>query len=64
VLIVQGLKVVGIDVRDGPLDLAGSLKLKPDLLLNASVTPAEEGARMVEGLRPSGWDRGPGCDGK
>jgi D-arabinose 1-dehydrogenase-like Zn-dependent alcohol dehydrogenase len=60
---LQGLKVVGVDVRDKPLQLADSLKLKPDLLLNASEVSAEEGAKMVEKLRPDGWDHGPGCDG-
>jgi hypothetical protein len=56
--------VVGIDIREGPLTLASSLKLKPDLLLNASEVTSEAGARMVEQLRPDGWDRGAGCDGE
>jgi hypothetical protein len=60
----QGLKVVGIDVRQGPLSLASSLPLKPDLLLDASQVTSEQGAKLVEQLRPDGWDRGPGCDGE
>jgi hypothetical protein len=56
--------VVGIDIREGPLTLASSLKLKPDLLLNASEVTSEAGARMVEQLRSDGWDRGAGCDGE
>ena len=60
----QGLKVVGVDIRAGPLSLAGSLRLAPDLLLNAANISSTEGAKMVEQLRPQGWDRGPGCDGE
>lgn len=56
--------MVGIDIREGPLTLANSLELKPDLLLNASQVTSEEGAKMVERLRPAGWDRGGGCDGE
>jgi threonine dehydrogenase-like Zn-dependent dehydrogenase len=63
-LIAQGLKVVGVDIRDGPLALARSLKLQPDLLLHAGEVTAEEGAKLVERIRPDGWDRGPGCDGQ
>jgi D-arabinose 1-dehydrogenase-like Zn-dependent alcohol dehydrogenase len=32
--------------------------------LNAAKVTVAEGAKMVEQLRPEGWDHGPGCDGE
>jgi hypothetical protein len=56
--------VVGIDNRDGPLALAGSLPLKPDLLINSSRITAEDGSKMTDTLRPDGWEGNSGCDGE
>lgn len=61
----QGLKVVGIDARKEPIELAKQLKeeLRPDLILDASQTSAEDAMKEIKKLRPSdyfGWD---GCDG-
>jgi D-arabinose 1-dehydrogenase-like Zn-dependent alcohol dehydrogenase len=59
----QGLRVVAIDGRESPLDLARSQKLSPDLAINASTTPAEDVLKQIDAMRPEGWTKGSGVDG-
>jgi hypothetical protein len=47
---IQGYKVVGIDARKEPIELAGQLKYPPDLLLNATEIKAEDALKKVAEL--------------
>jgi len=47
---VKGYKVVGIDARKEPIELAGQLKYPPDLLLNATEIKAEDALKKVAEL--------------
>lgn len=48
--LIQGYKVVGIDARKEPIELAGQLKYPPDLLLNATEIKAEDALKKVAEL--------------
>jgi len=55
----MGLKVVGIDARPEPVELAEKLKLSPDLTIDASKTSVQDALREIKKLRPDdyfGWD--------
>lgn len=56
--------MVGADARDGPLELARSVELAPDLLFNTMQTTPQEAAEEVLKIRPEGWTKGPGVDGE
>lgn len=59
---VKGYKVVGIDARPEPIELAKQLKYPPDLLLNAGETKAEDARKKVAELdKEKPFD---GVDGK
>ncbi|WRT69024.1 uncharacterized protein IL334_006006 [Kwoniella shivajii] len=58
----MGLKVVGIDARPEPLALAKSLKLAPDLIIDASGTSPEEAMEDIVKLRPEGYKGWDGAD--
>lgn len=61
---MQGLKVVAIDARDAPLQLAETQRLSPDLAINAIKTTPQETLRRIDAMRPDGWDQGSGVDGE
>jgi hypothetical protein len=54
---------VGIDGREGPLRLAKSQKLAPDLAINGMTTSVEDTLAAIDALRPAGWTQGRGVDG-
>jgi hypothetical protein len=60
---LQGYKVVGIDARPEPVELAKTLKYTPDLALLASETKAEEALEKIKKMTPDkafeGIDGGP-----
>ncbi len=62
--LLQGIKVVGIDAREGPCKAAASVKYKPDIIVNATETPAEEVVAQIDALRNEDWDLGHGADGE
>lgn len=49
---LQGYKVVGIDARPEPIDLAKSLKYPPDLVLDATKIKTEDALPKVKELDP------------
>ncbi|KAK9899837.1 alcohol dehydrogenase [Cystobasidium minutum MCA 4210] len=51
--ICMGYKVVGIDARPEPIDLAKSLKYPPDLVLDATKIKAEDALPKVKELDPT-----------
>lgn len=48
----MGYKVVGIDKRQAPLDLAKKLKYSPDLILDAT-QPASENLKLIDQIDSS-----------
>lgn len=48
----QGYKVVGIDARPEPIELAKSLKYPPDLVLDVTKIKAEDALPKVKELDP------------
>lgn len=60
---LQGLKVVGIDARDQPLESALKSHLPPDIALNARDISIEEAQEQVAKLRPDDYVGWPGVDG-
>lgn len=59
--------MVGIDARQGPLDLCHSLELKPDVLIDASKTSAEEAVKLIDekaAQASPGRERPSGVDGE
>lgn len=62
----QGLKVVAIDTRIEALELVQLLDddHRPDLIIDASRSRAEDALDAINGLRPSGYRGWAGVDGK
>lgn len=62
----QGLKVVAIDTRTEALELVRSLDNdhRPDLVIDASKSKADDALNAIHGLRPSGYRGWDGVDGK
>jgi hypothetical protein len=58
------LKVVGIDARPEPIDLAKNCALPPDIVLDASKTSVEQAQEQIAKLRPDDYVGWPGVDGK
>lgn len=48
----QGYKVVGLDARQEPIDLAKSLKYPPDLVLDVTKAKPEDCMPQVKALDP------------
>ncbi|WVQ63959.1 uncharacterized protein L199_002116 [Kwoniella botswanensis] len=58
----MGLKVVGVDARPEPLDLARSFALSSDLVVDGGKTSPEEAVREIIKLRPEGYEGWDGVD--
>jgi len=58
----MGIKVVGIDAREGPCEAAASVHYTPDLVVNATETTPEEVVKQIDKLREASWDMGSGAD--
>ncbi|WWC64044.1 uncharacterized protein I303_106650 [Kwoniella dejecticola CBS 10117] len=58
----QGLKVVGIDTRPGPLELVRSFKLKPDVIIDGGKSSSEDAMKEIIKLRPEGYEGWDGVD--
>jgi hypothetical protein len=56
--------VVGIDARPEPIEMTRGFKLAPDLLLDASKTPAEDAVKEIVKLREEGYNGWDGADGE
>ena len=61
---MQGLKVVGLDARDGPVEAAKSSRYPGDILVNPTKVPVEEVVKQVQAAREPGFDYGEGVDGE
>lgn len=61
---MQGLKVVGLDARDGPVEAARKAKYPGDILVNPTRVPVEEVVKQVQAAREPGYDYGEGVDGE
>lgn len=56
--------MIGVDARAEPIEMTRQFELKPDLLLDARHTSAEEAVKEILKLRPDDYDGWDGADGK